>query len=195
LASWVLNFVSSAGYWGIVALMFAENVFPPIPSEMIMPLAGYMVSEGKLSMVGVVVAGTAGSVLGAIPFYFLGYALGDRRLNAFVERHGRWLTLTPEDMDRARRWFDRHGKAAVMTCRLIPGIRSLISIPAGVARMPFVPFVMFTAAGTAIWAAALAYLGYFLESRFAEVTRYLDPVSWVVFALMAAIYVVRVVRR
>ena len=186
--------MSSAGYLGIVALMFVENVFPPIPSEVIMPLAGYMVSQEKLVMIGVVLAGTAGSVLGALPFYLLGYKLGDSRLKGVAERHGRWLTLSPEDVDRSKKWFESHGRATVLFCRLIPGIRSLISIPAGLARMPLVPFLVYTTVGAAIWSTTLAYLGYFLGSNFSQVSRYLDPVAWVVIGILAIIYVYRVVR-
>lgn len=194
MATWVIGIVSSTGYFGVVLLMFIENVFPPIPSEVIMPLAGYMVAQGKLAMAGVVLAGMAGSVLGALPLYYLGHKLGERRLKDFADKHGRWLTLSRKDIERSKLWFDRHGRTTVMFCRLIPGIRSLISIPAGLARMPLWPFLAYTAAGTGVWAALLAYLGYFLASNFTQVGEYLDPVSWFVFGVLAIIYVYRVVR-
>ncbi len=194
MATWVIGIVSSTGYFGVVLLMFIENVFPPIPSEVIMPLAGYIVAQGKLAMAGVVLAGMAGSVLGALPLYYLGHKLGERRLKDFADKHGRWLTLSRKDIERSKLWFDRHGPMTVMFCRLIPGIRSLISIPAGLARMPLWPFLDYTAAGTGAWAALLAYLGYFLGSNFTQVGEYLDPVSWLVFGVLAIIYVYRVVR-
>ncbi len=194
MATWVIGIISATGYFGIVLLMFIENVFPPIPSEVIMPLAGYMVAQGKLTLAGVVLAGMAGSVLGALPLYYLGHKLGERRLKNFADKHGRWLTLSREDIERSKRWFDRHGRATVFFCRLIPGIRSLISIPAGLAGMPLWPFLAYTALGTGVWAALLAYLGYFLGSNFAEVSEFLDPVSWFVFGALFIIYVYRVVR-
>ncbi len=194
MATWVIGIISSTGYFGIVLLMFIENVFPPIPSEVIMPLAGYMVAQGTLTMAGVVLAGMAGSVLGALPFYYLGHKLGERRLKDFADKHGRWLALSRKDIERSNLWFDRHGGTTVLFCRLIPGIRSLISIPAGLAGMRLWPFLAYTAAGTGVWAALLAYVGYFLGSNFTEVGEYLDPVSWFVFGALAIIYVYRVVR-
>ena len=194
MASWVIGFISSTGYFGIVLLMFIENVFPPIPSELIMPLAGYMVAQGKLTISGVIVAGMAGSVLGALPLYFLGRQLGERRLKDFADKHGRWLTLSRNDIDRSSRWFDRHGRATVLILRLIPGIRSLVSLPAGIARMQLGIFLACTAVGTGIWAALLSYFGYWLGSNFKQVSEYLDPVSWFVFSALAFVYAYRVIR-
>jgi membrane protein DedA with SNARE-associated domain len=173
----------STGYFGILLLMFAENVFPPIPSEVIMPLAGYMAAQGKLSL----------SVLGALSLYYLGRKLGEDRLKEFADNHGRWLTFSRKDIERAKRWFDRHGGAAMFFGRLIPGVRSLISIPAGIARMKLLPFLAYTATGTGIWSALLAYLGYFLGTEYAQVSEYLDPVSGIVFASVGVLYVVRVI--
>jgi len=194
MATWVVDFISSTGYLGILLLMFVENVFPPIPPEVIMPLAGYLAAQGKLTFAGIVAAGMAGSVLGALPFYYAGRKLGEERLKTFADAHGRWLTVSREDIEKAKQWFDRHGRATVFLCRLVPGIRSLISIPAGVARMSLLPFLAYTAAGSGIWAGLLAYCGYLLERNFERVSEYLDPVSWVVFGVIAAIYIVRVIR-
>jgi membrane protein DedA with SNARE-associated domain len=183
----------STGYFGIVLLMFVENVFPPIPSEVIMPLAGYMAAQGTLSLFGIIVAGMTGSVLGALPLYYMGRKLGEDRLKQFADNHGRWLTLSRKDIERAKGWFDRHGGAAIFFCRLIPGVRSLISIPAGIARMKILPFLAYTATGTAMWAALLAYLGYFLATEYTQVSEYLDPVSWIVFGAVGVLYFVRVI--
>lgn len=193
MATWVTEILSSAGYYGILLLMFIENVFPPIPSEVIMPLAGYMATQGKLSLPGVILAGMIGSVLGALPLYCAGRKLGEDRLKEFADRHGRWLTLSRTDIEGAKRWFDKHGNAAILFCRLIPGVRSLISIPAGIAGMNMVPFIAYTAVGTGIWAALLACLGYWLGSNFTKVDEYLDPVSWIVFGAIVIIYAVRVI--
>jgi membrane protein DedA with SNARE-associated domain len=193
MATWVMSIFVSTGYYGILLLMFVENVFPPIPSEIIMPLAGYMAAQGKLSLFGIILAGMAGSVLGALPFYYLGRKLGEDRLKEFADNHGRWLTLSRKDIERAKRWFDRHGGAAMFFCRLVPGVRSYISIPAGIARMKILPFLAYTSTGTGIWAALLAYLGYFLGTEYTKVDEYVDTVSWIVFGTIAVLYFVRVI--
>ena len=174
--------------------MFLENVFPPIPSELIMPLAGFMAASGKLSLPGVVIAGTIGSVLGALPPYYLARRFGAERLERFADRHGRWLTLSRQDLERARRWFDRHGAAAVFFCRLIPGLRSLISLPAGIDRMNLGVFLLWTTLGAALWSGILAGLGYVLGRNFKVVEQWLDPFSWVVLGTILVLYVWRVIR-
>ena len=179
---------------GIVALMFIENIFPPIPSELIMPLAGYVSAQGKLSLFGVTVAGTTGTVLGALPLYYLGRFVDPERLKSFVDRHGRWLALSTDDLAKAEHWFKRYGGAAVFLCRLVPGARSLISIPAGIYRMELGRFLLYTIAGAAIWTTLLACLGFFLGNNFTKVGKYLDPISWGVLAIIAGWYVVRVAR-
>jgi membrane protein DedA with SNARE-associated domain len=194
MGKWVMETMASGGYAGLVLLMFAENVFPPIPSEVIVPLAGYLVARGEMMFAAVVIAGTLGSVLGALLLYALGRQLGERRLKQFADRYGRWLTVSRHDLDRARRWFDRHGMTAVFLCRLVPGLRSLISIPAGIARMSFPLFLACTLVGSALWTAALAWLGYLLGSNFGKVESYLDPATWVVFAAIGLAYIVRVIR-
>ena len=194
MADWVISLISSAGNLGIICLMFLENVFPPIPSEVIMPLAGYMVSQGKLSFVAVVLSGTAGSVLGALPLYYIGRFYGEKRLKKLADRHGRWLTVSRHDIERAKGWFDRHGAAAVLFCRVVPGIRSLISIPAGINRMHLVPFLAYTAIGSAVWTTLLTWLGYSLGSNFKQVDKFLNPVSWVILGTIVVIYIWRVIR-
>jgi membrane protein DedA with SNARE-associated domain len=192
MAKWVINTIQSTGYFGIVCLMFLENVFPPIPSEVIMPLAGFLVAEGKQNFAGVVIAGMVGSVLGALPLYYAGYLLGEERLKAFADKHGRWLTMSRDDLERAKKWFDQHGKLAVLICRLVPGIRSLISIPAGIAKMNLAAFLFYNSVGAGIWTALLAYAGYILRARFETVGEYLNAVSYVVFAVILLMYFVRV---
>ena len=194
MATWIMGFVSSTAYWGIALLMFVENVFPPIPSELIMPLAGYMVAQRELLFVWVVLAGMVGSAMGALPLYYLGRKVGEDRLKRLADRHGRWFTVCGDDIESAVRRFRRHGAAATFVCRLIPGVRSLISIPAGIARMNLAAFVLFTALGSGLWAGILAYAGYALGAHFHKVGEYLDPVSAVVIALIAVWYVIRVSR-
>jgi len=187
-----MNLIASTGYFGVVFLMFVENVFPPIPSEFIMPLAGFMAAEDKFSLFGVIVAGTVGSVLGALPLYYLGARLGEERLKHLAGRHGRWLTVSPDDIDRANRWFDRHGAKAVLFCRLVPGIRSLISIPAGINQMNLVSFLSFTTVGASVWTIILAYAGYVLRTNFQQVGEYLDIATYVVFGTIIVFYLWRV---
>ena len=193
MASWVMQMMSATGYVGLVLLMVLENVFPPIPSEVIMPLAGFMATQDRLSLLGVIVAGTLGSALGALPLYYVGRRIGEERLKGFADRHGRWLTLSREDLDSAKQWFDRHGGLAVFLCRLVPGVRSLISIPAGIEGMPLAPFLLYTTIGAGLWTALLTLAGYGLGANFRQVETYLDPASYVVLALIVALYVWRVV--
>ncbi len=154
-----------------------------------------MTRAGQLSVPGVILAGTLGSVLGALALYYFGRKLGYRRTLEFARHHGRWITLCEPDIERAKGWFDRHGAAAVFLCRVVPGIRSLISIPAGIACMPMWKFLAFTTLGSAAWTAALTGFGFVLASRFEKVEQYLDPVSWVLLGVVVVIYVVRVIRR
>ncbi len=194
MTKYITGILDSAGYFGIVFLMFLENVFPPIPSEFIMPLAGFMVTQGKLSFVGTVAAGVAGSMLGTLPFYYLGRRMDEERLKTLADRHGRWLTVSREDIEKAQKWFDRHGGSTVLFCRLVPGVRSVISIPAGINRMNFAAFLLYSAVGTAIWTGLLTCLGYFLKANFAEVEEYLNPASYFIFGAIFLVYVVRVIR-
>lgn len=187
-----MNLIYSTGYFGIVFLMFIENVFPPIPSEFIMPLAGFMTTQNKFSLLGVIIAGTLGSVLGALPLYYLGAKVGEEKLKKFAARHGRWLTLSPDDINRANHWFDRRGVWAVLFCRLVPGIRSLISIPAGFNRMNLFSFLFFTTVGAGIWSSILAYAGYVLGSNFREIENYLDVAAYIVFGVIIVLYLRRV---
>jgi membrane protein DedA with SNARE-associated domain len=191
MANWIIRTIESTGYFGIVFLMFLENIFPPIPSEFIMPLAGFMASKEQRTLSGVVLAGTIGSVLGALALYYAGYFIGEQRLKRLIDKYGRWLTISLEDLERAKGWFAQHGRLAVLVCRLVPGIRSLISIPAGIARMPLVSFLFYTAIGSGFWTALLAYGGYVLGDKFQQVEKYLNPVSYVVLLAIALIYVKR----
>lgn len=190
---WITGVVEQTGYLGVFLLMLGENIFPPIPSELIMPLAGFTAAQGKLNIFFVVLAGTAGSLLGALAWYYAGRWLGLKRIERLSARHGRWLTLTPDEVDQADDWFKRHGGKAVFFGRLVPAVRTLISVPAGVAKMPLPSFLAWTSLGTALWTALLAGAGYLLESQYQRVADYVDPVSNAVFGLLAAWYVYRVV--
>lgn len=195
MSSWLHGTLDSWGYAGIVAMMVLENLFPPIPSEVVMPYAGYAAAQGDLRLWAVVLAGTVGSVLGALPLYYLGHWVGADRLRDWADRHGHWLMITPDEIDRASRWFEQHGRKTVFLARLVPGVRSLISIPAGMCRMKLAQFLLWTAAGTAIWAGLLAWGGSALGERYEEIGRYLGPATYVVLVGLAVTYVVYVWRR
>ena len=190
---WITELVEHTGYLGIALLMLAENVFPPIPSELIMPLAGFTAARGELNMIGVVAAGTVGSLVGALFWYHIGRWLGLERLKRWAGRYGRWLTIAPDEVDQAAAWFNRHCAKAVVIGRLIPAIRTLISVPAGVARMALPKFLGYSALGTALWTALLAGAGYLLEGQYQRVGEYLNPVSNVILGLLVLGYLYRVV--
>ena len=194
MAEWIVAFVEAHGYLGIAALMLLENVFPPIPSELIMPLAGFTAARGHLHVAGVVAAGTVGSLLGTLPWYFAGRALGAERLKRWAGRHGRWLTVAPDDIDRALRWFDRRGPAVVALGRLVPAVRSVISAPAGVAHMSLPKFLMWSTAGSLVWAIAMTTLGWLLQSHYTKVGTWIDPVAKMIVVAALAAYLWRVIR-
>ena len=190
---WITGVVQSAGYVGVFVLMFAENLFPPIPSELIMPLAGFTAAQGKLTITGVVAAGSLGTLAGALAWYYIGRRLGIGRIKAFARRHGRWLTLDEDDVDSACRWFQRHGRMALVVGHLVPAVRTLISVPAGVSRMPLAPFLGASAVGTIAWTSLLAAAGYVLESQYQRVEEYANVATNVILGLMVAWYLYRVV--
>lgn len=195
MTEWITNMMDSLGYWGIGLLMFLENIFPPIPSELIMPLAGFTVAQGKLNFGLVVLAGVIGTVLGALPWYYAGQILGDVRLKSLADRYGRWLTISSKDIEKAKRWFDRRGGQAVFICRLVPGVRTLISLPAGISRMPLVPFLLYSTLGTLLWVGLLTYAGYVLGNNYELVDEYLAPVSKIVLATLVIAFILWLVRR
>ena len=192
VGEWVVQAVRTLGYAGIGLLMCLENLFPPIPSELIMPLAGVLAADGDLNLAGVIVAGSIGSLAGQSAWYALGRRLGEQRIRSFAARHGRWMAVSPEDLDHARDWLTRHGAAAVIVGRLVPTVRTLISLPAGMAGMPWWRFLAYSAVGTTAWTAGLAVAGYVLQSRFTRIRDVLGPISAVVLALLLGWYVWRV---
>lgn len=191
---WIVSTIRSLGYFGVISLTFLENLFPPIPSELVIPLAGFVAATDALSVWGVIVAATIGSLAGALLWYEIGRRVGERRVRKWVERSGKWITLSPKDVDRAQAWFTRHGGAAVFLGRLVPGVRTFISLPAGFAGMPRTPFVLYSAGGTALWTAALAYAGVVLESNFTVVGDYIGMATNVLLVGLGVLLVWRYVR-
>jgi membrane protein DedA with SNARE-associated domain len=180
--------------------MFLENLFPPIPSELIMPLAGFTASPyqpggAKLNILGVFGAGLFGSVLGALIWYYPGKFLGEQRLKALADKYGKWLAISSKDIAKAKHWFDRQGNKAVLIGRLVPGIRTLISVPAGISNMPLLPFLFYTTLGSAAWVGLLTYSGYLLGSQYNLVDEYLAPVSKIVLGSLVLAFVIWVFQR
>lgn len=193
MSDWIIATLGRSGYAGIALLMLLENVFPPIPSELIMPFAGFASADGQLRLPLVIVAGSAGSVLGALFWYAVGRWMGQERLKTWASRHGRWMALSPPEIDRSVTWFETHCGKAVLLGRLVPAVRTLISVPAGIATMPIGRFLLYSSIGTLAWSALLATAGYMLEDRFERVEAYLNPVSTVVVGAIVLWYVVRVI--
>ncbi len=189
---WIVSTIDHWGYPGIFFLMVAENVFPPIPSELIMPLAGFLAGSGKLNLWLTILAGTVGSVVGTTMWYYIGLWIGEARIKRWAARHGRLMTVSPSDIDTAHRWFDRYGVLAVLLGRMLPTIRTLISVPAGFVRMPLWRFLTYTTIGSALWTGLLTISGYLLQSQYAVVADWVDPLSKVIVALVVIIYLYRV---
>jgi membrane protein DedA with SNARE-associated domain len=184
MAEWVQNVMETFGYAGILLLMIVENLFPPIPSEVILPSAGFAASRGSLNVVIVLIVATIGSVLGTLPLYYIGRAFGEEKLVAWADKHGKWLTLRGKDIRKADDWFDKHGTRAVLFGRMIPGIRSLLSLPAGMSEMPLPKFLTYSAIGSALWAALLIGAGYLLGENYDRVEQYISPISRVILVLL-----------
>jgi membrane protein DedA with SNARE-associated domain len=191
MGDWVVRLIEQSGYLGVAFLMFLETVFPPIPSEIIMPVAGMAAAQGKMNFALATAAGTAGAMLGNILWYLGARALGHDRLRPFVQRHGKWVTLNWREVERAHRWFEAHGITFVLFGRLIPTVRSLVSIPAGLLDMRFRNFVIASTIGTAMWTAFLAGAGFKLQENFHEIDQVIGPISNVVLGALVIGYIWR----
>lgn len=202
MAEWITQVMTTLGYVGIGLLMFLENLFPPIPSELIMPLAGFTAhqcSEGAIpppcmQLVPAIAAGVIGTMLGALPWFYIGRYLGEEHLKRWITRYGRWLGISGEEIDKAQQWFYRHGTKAVFFGRLVPGVRTLISLPAGFSEMRFPQFLLYSTLGTLAWTLLLTYAGYLLGENYELVDEYLGPVSKIVLAVLVIAFVVWLVR-
>jgi len=185
---WIVATVGKLGYPGIVALMFLESSFFPFPSEVVIPPAGYLASHGEMSLVWVIVAGTLGSLLGALFNYGLAVWLG----RPFLHRYGRYVGLTPRALERVEGFFRRHGEISTFVGRLVPGVRQYISFPAGLARMRLVPFCVYTCLGAGVWVVVLAAIGYFVGNNQELVVAYSRRTFWYLapaLALLCGVYV------
>jgi len=191
MADWVIRLIEQSGYWGVAFLMFLETIFPPIPSEVIMPIAGVAAADGQMTLGGVIASGTAGAMAGNFVWYLVARWIGLSRFRPFLEKHGRWLTLDWYEVGRVRKLFGGFGGLIVGIGRMMPRIRSVISIPAGLVHMQVVKFLLWSTAGTAAWSALLALAGYFLKQQFADIERILGPLSSAIIILIVLGYVWR----
>lgn len=185
------HLIDTLGYFGVFALLLIENLFPPLPSEVVAPFCGYAAARGELDIAGVIAAAVFGSMVGQLPWYYAGRMLGEKRIEALAARYGRWLTVTPHEVDRVFKWFYRYGAASVFFGRMVPAIRAVISLPAGIAAMPLGKFLAFSLAGTTLWMGGLAYAGYRLGQNYELVEKYMGPLTKVVVVLVVLVYFVR----
>jgi membrane protein DedA with SNARE-associated domain len=191
MSDWVVRLIEQSGYLGVGFLMFLETVFPPVPSEVIMPVAGVAAGQGRMTLAGVIAAGTAGAMLGNIVWYLAARALGVERLRPLIRRHGRLLTISWAEVQRAERWFAERGTLFVFFGRLVPTVRSLVSVPAGLLRMRFRSFFVASTVGTGLWTALLASAGYKLQQNVANVEEMVGPVANAVLVVLFVGYLWR----
>ncbi len=195
MVEWVTSLITSLGYGGVFLLMFIETIFPPIPSEIVMSFAGFAASQGALGLWQVIVWATAGSLLGSVSLYSLGKLLKEHHVEAFVQKRGKYIGVNSRQLHTTQRWFDRHGYLAVLLCRLLPGIRSLISIPAGMRKLRPVPFLIYSAIGTGVWNTLLGVGGYILGEEYQRVEEHLEPIGLILLIVIAAGLTYLLVRR
>lgn len=181
--NWIIQIIERLGYIGIAILMFLDNVFPPIPSEVIMPSAGYTASRGQLQIVGVIIAGSIGSILAAAVLYAIGRKISRSALFAWVDRYGKYLFIQSKDLEKALNWFERYGHRIVFFGRMIPAVRSLISIPAGMSRMPFGKFILYSSLGTVIWTTFLACVGFYFGENQELMFTIMHRVGYIILAI------------
>lgn len=182
MEDWAIRLIDGGGYAGVFLLGLVETLILPVPSELILPMAGMRAANGPLSLAGVIAASTAGSMTGNMIWYFAARAIGFERFRAFVERHGRWIALDWHDVEKVRAQFDRHGGGIVCTGRLLPAVRTLVSIPAGLVRMKPLRFLIWSTLGTMLFAGALSGLGYFAGSQIHRIEEIVAPIASVVVA-------------
>lgn len=195
MTEWIEHIIQTIGYGGITFLAFLETVFPPIPSEIVMTLAGYSTTQGDMSFAGVIVAGIIGFLGGAVILYFLGVWVSEERVKRWADQYGAWLTVTSDEIDNAKGSLYDHGGKIIVAVHILPGIRSLISIPAGIIRLPLWKFVVYSALGKGLWITFLAFVGRALGENYQLVQRYSNIATGIVIVVIAVIVGVWVWRR
>lgn len=191
MSDWVIDLIDKGGVIAVAFLMFLETVFPPIPSELIMSLAGIRAGQGELSLTGIIIAGTFGAMAGNVVWYMIARWLGIERFKPLIDRWGRWITMTWAEVERGQKWFERYGTFFVFMGRMLPTVRSLVSVPAGLLKMRWRSFLIASTIGTAGWTALLALAGYKLGSSFEEIDEFLGPISTAIIVTLVLAYVWR----
>jgi membrane protein DedA with SNARE-associated domain len=191
MTDWVLNLIDAGGYWGIFGLMVLENIFPPVPSELIMGIGGIRVGQGHMDMAPLLFAGTVGTTIGNYFWYLVGRILGFQRLKPLVDRYGRWATLEWKDVEALDRLFGKYGQAVVFVFRFMPAFRTMISLPAGLFRMGHARFLLWTTAGALIWNIILSYAGFALGYNFQHIDRYVGPAATACVGIAVLFYLWR----
>ena len=169
---------SIIAYLTISLAMFLENIIPPIPSEIIMPLGGFFVYQEKLNFYIVVFWGLFGTILGSLPWYYLGRLVNETRISNFLDNKGKYLGISSDDLIKSKKWFEKYGVSLVFWGRLVPGIRTLISVPAGIELMPLKKFLIWTSLGSLIWVALLTYAGYLFGENYPIIETYIDKIKY-----------------
>ncbi len=188
IINWLVELISSVGYWGVGLAMFVESFFAPIPSEIILPFSGFVASQGSMYIVGVIAVATLFAYLGSLPFYFIG-RYGEKSVMKFLEKYGKFLFISKKDLDKGFSSFERYGNSIVLFGRLIPIVRTVISFPVGVSKMKFGIFSLYTLIGTAIWSAILALAGYYLGSKWEVVSTYVSKYEKVILAILIMAFI------
>tara|TARA_B100000686_G_scaffold285939_1_gene310384 strand:- start:171 stop:779 length:609 start_codon:yes stop_codon:yes gene_type:complete len=194
MVSWIEQMISQFGYFAIYLLMIIENVFPPIPSEIILPLTGVLSADGTLSSVAAILVASAGAMTGAVFWYWVGSRFDEKRLEHFVHHHGRWVGLTPPEYKKITGFFKRHQSTAVFLAHLIPGFRSFISIPAGLFKMGKMKFFISSILGITVWNTFLHGLGYYFQDSYETVSETVDMVANGIIGVLVLVYIYKVIR-
>ncbi len=184
LVTFAIDAVSTLGYPGIISIMALENIFPPIPSEAVMPLAGFLVTTGRFTLLPTIICGVIGSIIGAIILYYFGVIFSGDKIRTFLDNYGKYFMTSTEDLDAAEKWFTNYGYWAVLIARVIPIVRSIISIPAGFTKMPMGKFLALTTLGTAAWTAFLTVLGVILGENWNKVGPTLQKFDYLVLVII-----------
>lgn len=194
MIEWIIKIIENVGYVGVALLSALEVVIPIIPSEIILPFSGFASSEGNLNFIGVLISATIGSVAGALIIYYVAIMFGWQRIDKLVEKFGKYIGINPKDIDKAGEYFDKYEYKFVLFGRFLPGVRSVVAIPAGLRKMHLLPFVLLTLIGSLIWNIALIYAGYVLGENYDVLEKYISPLSYLFLGLLIIFVTILVYR-
>ncbi|HEY1041396.1 MAG TPA: DedA family protein [Candidatus Paceibacterota bacterium] len=194
MLDWATNIIESSGYLGVFLGMFLENIFPPLPSELMMIFSGATAGKGDLNIILVILAGSIGSVIGLLPWFYLGKWFGRKRLKKLADKFGRFLTFSGEDIEKADKWFEKHGKKIVFFGRFLPAVRTLVAIPAAITEMKLWKFMLYAFLGSIVYDGAFAMLGYFVgDNDTKQLEKIVDIGTYIVLGLVVIWYIYRVI--